>query len=92
MGSVEMISFVDELAKLANLGTGSDASNVAETKSSYKGTNIAGGTSRGTTPPSPLKEEAKAQNYTMVHNKPPSAAFSLTTQTSKAVPPPPVRS
>ena len=87
MDPVMLASFLDELQKIG-------AANVAAADAVYKGQNIsAKPASSGTAIPksTPKDPTAKSTNYSIVHSQTPPAAYGTAASTSKAVPPPPVR-
>jgi hypothetical protein len=80
-----LTSFVDELSKIAD-------SNFASPQSTGKGSNIVtqpayskSGISQTTNP------AVKSTNYSIVHSGTPMAAENVASASTKAVPPPPVR-
>jgi hypothetical protein len=90
MNPVMVASFVDELARIKEA-----ASNVAAT-SMYKGMNVSAGLpalkSPGVPKPVTAKDPtAKPTNYSIVNTEAPAAAPGMAAATSKATPPPPVR-
>ena len=81
--------FADEMSKIAE----SAKANVAESSLAWKGTNISAPSllPKSNTPPSLSSTKAKNTNYSIVNTQAPAAAFGSASATSKAVPPPPVR-
>jgi hypothetical protein len=81
-----LTAFANELRKIAE-------SNVAESSASWKGTNVATQSllpkSPGIKPMSSIG--AKPTNYSIVNTQSPTAAYGSAAATSKAAPPPPVR-
>jgi len=97
-----MTSFMDELSKIAAAGPATAAKGNFAAPMGLKsgmGSNsmVTSSSSKGTVSSlpkmNPMKADAAAKptNYSIVHSEAPSAAFGSTASTSKAVPPPPVR-
>ena len=97
-----MVAFMDELQKISALTpAGAAKSNFAAPLGLKTGMGdnsvVSLSSSKGTTSLTPKMNPgksdvaAKPTNYSIVHSEAPSAAFGSTASTSKAVPPPPVR-
>ena len=90
MTSATLESFMDELTKIsATFGSGPNMLAPFRMKSGMGGNIMAGAQSGG------IKQSknptAKPTNYSIVHSEAPTAAQGITASSSKAVPPPPVR-
>jgi hypothetical protein len=102
MDSQMVAAFTDEMLKISAASpaaaAGGNAAAPAGLKSGF-GSNAmvslsSGKSTLSSTPktnPAKGNVEAKPTNYSIVHSEAPSAAFGSTSSTSKAVPPPPVR-